>query len=342
MLLWARNSRYESSVRGCIVIMEQPIACTPQFRSFSPNVLQQTAKNTAVELGVHGLAFGGKFMVHNPSNVEKHEHTLGRAAALPRLLRSWGSWALPSRRLSFSLRIIPIDPTLVPSDNPRHEGWVIQGTLMKLLTNCNTVLFLLGGGQKPGHKLCSYALHVQITCENCLHCSVWHINDCSNVLNGFPTILMHKPPNCFHIFRCWAHGRSIWLLVIFEWCSTSLEARVPLKTSCTTHGLISIPTSYYSKVSAPDLPSFTQNLMFALCSSFTSMLKSQMWRHTWWQTLVLCNSQCSHSNTTWHTEWRRYLLPSTVQAFTYCHRLAFYGTSLETFWYTNVCRLCMW
>jgi hypothetical protein len=51
-----------------------------------------------------------------------------------------------------------------------------------------------------------------------------------------------------------------------------------------------------SKVSAPDLPSFTQNLMSAVRSSFTSMLKSQMWRHTWWQVLVLCNSQCSHSD----------------------------------------------
>jgi hypothetical protein len=38
-------TRYESSVRGCIVIMEQPIARTPQFRGFSPNVLPQAAKN---------------------------------------------------------------------------------------------------------------------------------------------------------------------------------------------------------------------------------------------------------------------------------------------------------
>jgi hypothetical protein len=36
--------------------MQQPIA--------------QTAKNIAVELGVHGLAFGGKFIVHIPSNFE--------------------------------------------------------------------------------------------------------------------------------------------------------------------------------------------------------------------------------------------------------------------------------
>ena len=151
--------------------MEQPIDRAPQFRPFSPNVLLQTAKNIAVELGAHGLAFWGKFMVHNPSNVEKHEeHALGRAAALPRLLRSWGSWALSSRRL-FSLRIITIDPTLVPSDDPRHEGWVIQGMLTKLLTNCNMVLFQLRG-QKPGHELCSNAVNVQITRENSLHCSV--------------------------------------------------------------------------------------------------------------------------------------------------------------------------
>jgi len=48
----------ESSVRGYVVIMEQPIARAPQFRSISPNVVTQTAKNTAVELGIHGLALG--------------------------------------------------------------------------------------------------------------------------------------------------------------------------------------------------------------------------------------------------------------------------------------------
>ena len=70
-------------------------------------------------LGVCGLTFGGKFTVYNPLNVEKHkEHALGRAAALPRLLWSWGSWALPLQRLLFSLGIIPVDPTLVPSDDP--------------------------------------------------------------------------------------------------------------------------------------------------------------------------------------------------------------------------------
>jgi len=60
------------------------------------NILPQMAKNIAVELGVHSLAFRGKFKVHNPSNVKKHdEHALGCTVALPRLLRSWGSWDLP-------------------------------------------------------------------------------------------------------------------------------------------------------------------------------------------------------------------------------------------------------
>jgi hypothetical protein len=53
-------TRYESSVRGRIVIMEQPIPRAPHFRSFSPNVLPHTAKNIAVELGVHSLAFRAK------------------------------------------------------------------------------------------------------------------------------------------------------------------------------------------------------------------------------------------------------------------------------------------
>ena len=153
---------------GCIVIMEQPIARAPQFTSFSPNVLTRTSKNIAVQLGVHGLSFGDKFMVHNSSNAEKHdEHALGRTANLPRLLRSWESWALRLRRLLFSLRIIHTDPTLVPSDNPRHERWVIQGTLTKLLANCYMALFLFGG-----QKLCSNAVHVQIRRETCLHCSL--------------------------------------------------------------------------------------------------------------------------------------------------------------------------
>ena len=91
---------------------------------------------------------------------------------------------------------------------------------------------------------------------------------------------------------------------------SSLSDVLPfLKRACHSKHLTWLMASFLyahriiSKVSAPDLPSFRQYLMFALCSSFTSMLKSQMWRHTWWQTLVLCNSQCSHSDATRNAEW---------------------------------------
>ena len=147
---------------------------------------------------------------------------------------------------------------------------------------------------------------------------------------------MHKLPNWFYIFRLRAHGSSPWPLVIFESCSASLEARVPFETPYTAHGLSSIHMSYHFKSLCSRFAEFKQNLMFGVCSSFTSMLKSQMWRHTWWQTFVLCNSQCSHSDATRHTEWRCSLLPSTARAFTYCHGFVFCGTSLETFWYTFV------
>jgi len=264
-------TRYENSVRGCIVIMEQQIARTPQFRSFSPNVHPQTAKNIAVELGVDVLAFGDKFMVHKPSNVEKHnEHALGRASALSHLLWSWGSWALPLRRLLFSLGIVPIDPTLVPSNEPRHEGWVIHGTLTKLLTNCNTVLFLFGG-QKPGYELCSNA--VQFKSNVRIVCTVPY----DTLTTVAKTLMVLRRSSCTCTFL------GIELVEGRPYLSSSLSDVVPLlNRACHSKHLARLRASFLyarhiiSKVSAPDLQSFTQNLMFAVCSRCTSMLKSQM------------------------------------------------------------------
>jgi len=64
--------------------------------------------------------------------------------------------------------------------------------------------------------------------------------------------------------------------------SSSSDVLPLLKSACHSKHLIRLMALFLyarhiiSKASAPDLPSFTQNLMFALCSSFTSMLKSQM------------------------------------------------------------------
>jgi len=263
-------------VRGCIVIMQQPIARAPQFRSFSPNVLPQTVKNIAVELGVHGLAFGDKFMLHNPSNVEKHdEHALGRTATLPRLLRSWGSWALPLRRLLFSLGIIPIDPTLDPSDDPRHEGWVIHGMLTKLLTNCNTVLFLFGVrslGTNFAATRCMFKSHVRFVCTV----------PYDTLTIAAMSLMVLRRSLCT---SCRIVSTFLGVELV-EGCpdlsSSSSDVLPLLKHACHLKHLARLMALFLytrciiSNVSAPDLPSFTQNLMFALCSSFTSMPKSQM------------------------------------------------------------------
>jgi hypothetical protein len=65
-------------------------------------------------------------------------------------------------------------------------------------------------------------------------------------------------------FGFWARGRSPWPLVVFEWCSGSIEARVPLETPRTTHGLISIHTSYHFKRIRSRFAEF--NAGFDVCS----------------------------------------------------------------------------
>ena len=134
--------------------MKHPIALAPLFRPFPPIVLPQTLQYIAVELAVDGLAPGDDFTVNNPANDEENdEHARGRADDLSCLLRSWRRWARPLRGLLVGLRVVPIDPSLVPVDDPRHEGWVSQGTLEEIC---------LIGGQKPGHERFSNVVHVQI------------------------------------------------------------------------------------------------------------------------------------------------------------------------------------
>jgi hypothetical protein len=42
-------------------------------------------------------------------------------------------------------------------------------------------------------------------------------------------------------------------------------------------------------------------------------LTSQTWLNRGWQKLVLCNSQCSHSEANWHNEWQRCQLSITAK-----------------------------
>ena len=105
-------------------------------------------------------------------------------------IRSWRCWALPTQRLLFGLQIVPIDPSLVPSDDLRHEGWVTHGTLMEILIDFGTE-FLLIEGQKPGYELCSNAVHIQIRLYR------WHCTkscDCQVRVRGAPS-------NCYGVTR---------------------------------------------------------------------------------------------------------------------------------------------
>ena len=53
--------------------------------------------------------------------------------------------------LLFGLQVVPVDPSLIPSDDPRHEGWIIQGSLTEILTDLG-MEFLLIRDMQPGHK----------------------------------------------------------------------------------------------------------------------------------------------------------------------------------------------
>ena len=92
--------------------------------------------------------------MNNLANVEENdENTLGHAADLSRLLRSWKCWAHPLRRLLVGIRVVPVGPSLVPSDvPPRREGVVIQGTLMEILTDFGTEFLLIGEGGGGGAR----------------------------------------------------------------------------------------------------------------------------------------------------------------------------------------------
>ena len=160
-----------------------------------------------------------------------------------------------------------------------------------------------------------WTLQQRGACSNQMFGFPAHISDGSNVVYGSQTILMHKSLNCFHIFRVWACERSSRPLVIIQWYFAALESCMPIKTPCTTHCFIAIHMANTSKVSLADLPSLTQNLMSALCSSLV---------HD-----KITNVPMNAAN--WYTAWWWLLLRPTACTSLYCHLLACYWSSLRTF-----------
>ena len=93
------------------------------------------------------------------------KHALGCTLDGFRLLWLWRCWLFHCKD---GCLVVPIDPSHVPSDDPQHEGWVIQDTL-KISTDFS-MEFLLIRGQQPGHELiamlCVFKSDIRITCTD--------------------------------------------------------------------------------------------------------------------------------------------------------------------------------
>jgi len=104
---------------------------------------------------------------------------------------------------------------------------------------------------------------------------------------------------------------------------------MPLETNCTTYCLISIRTSYHFKSLRFRFAEF--HAEFDVCSLLPFQVHAEIANvkaHMVTNTRVV-QLQMFTRHATRHTKWRRSLLPSTADAFMYCHRLEVYGTSLE-------------
>ena len=162
-----------------------------------------------------------------------------------------------------------------------------------------------------------------------MHYSVWHILVGSNVVNGSPTILMHKSLNSFHIFRGWACRRLPRPLVIIQWCSAALEA--PWNT---LHDSLLHCHTHDKSCQKSQLQIYW--VWLRIWCSLSALVCSPWWNHK-------CAHACGHNNcrstaqysqnTIRYPSWWRLLLSPTPRACPYCHLLACYWSSLRTFWY---------
>ena len=151
---------------------------TTQFKLFQPNVLPQMPQNIVLELVVGGLAP----IVNNPANVKTYAADMSRSWASHHTIQAISAecpppdasehcirtccwWSGPyseqpckcknlcCRHVSVMEMLCSSDsrPKCCPQWGPCHEGWVIQGMLMEIVTDFGTE-FLLIRAQKPRHK----------------------------------------------------------------------------------------------------------------------------------------------------------------------------------------------
>jgi len=133
------------------------------------------------------------------------------------------------------LRVVPVNPALITSDDAGQEGFIIGGKLTKFSADVD-MLLLLVSCQDPGHKFGCDTVRAQFFHQNPLACPITN-SHLSNVVNCPMSILTDELLNLCNSFRnCGACGSPC--VFVINWCAIGLEPGMPLKHPCTTQALV--------------------------------------------------------------------------------------------------------
>ena len=91
----------QSSMRGCIVVMEHPIVRAPFVRPLPRHVPVRQHQDVAVEHRNDCLAWKDEFLMDNPVIVEMQISIDFTCLFTCRALFGWGRWTVPLVRLLF-------------------------------------------------------------------------------------------------------------------------------------------------------------------------------------------------------------------------------------------------
>jgi hypothetical protein len=133
-----------------------------------------------------------------------------------------------------SLRIIT-NPALVTNANPGQEGCIVRGDLMKLLTDVDTLLFLISC-HNFGHRYGGDTMHAQSSSQNPLANPITNPGLISKVLDGSASVLMNELLKFgYSVWWCGPDGPtcvvvSIGHLVLNQACHSGTYARLVLSS----------------------------------------------------------------------------------------------------------------
>lgn len=101
--------------------MVNPVLRRPQIWSALSNTVPHGPQNFMVKFFVDGLADDEFSMSDAPDIKKDSEHAFDCPMTLCHVLHPWRRWAIPLGRLLLCLRVIPIDPRLIPGDDRQHD-----------------------------------------------------------------------------------------------------------------------------------------------------------------------------------------------------------------------------